>query len=110
MHTPLEPETKQLAGLALLQALPLNKAALAGAWKPAPLVMHALTVPEEVVLRSDARAAQRREFDATVAARQAQLEAEHQALQALQQAQEEEEARQQRRALGHKPLPLPGRL
>jgi hypothetical protein len=67
--------------------------------------MHALTVPEEVVLRSDARAAQRREFDATVAARQAQLEAEHQA---LQQEEEEEQARQPRRALGHKPLP--GRL
>ena len=115
VHTLLEPETEHPPSphtLAWpLQALPLNKAALAGAWKPAPLVMHALTVPEEVVLRSDARAAQRREFDATVAARQAQLEAEHQALQELQQAQEEEEeARQQRRALGHKPLPLPGRL
>ena len=69
--------------------------------------MHALTVPEEVVLRSDARAAQRREFDATVAARQAQLEAEHQALQQAQE-EEEEQARQPRRALGHKPLP--GRL
>ena len=101
-HTVLFPPNPDLS----LQALPLNKAALAGAWKPAPLVMHALTVPEEVVLRSDARAAQRREFDATVAARQAQLEAEHQAL--LQAQEEEEEARQPRRALGHKPLP--GRL
>ena len=69
------------------------------------MVMHALTVPDQVVLHSDARAVHRREFDATQAARQAQLEAEHQALQALQQAQAEEEARQHRRALGHKPQP-----
>lgn len=49
----------------LLQALPLNKAALAGAWKPAPLAIASLTVPQDVHLRSDARAAQRRQFKAT---------------------------------------------
>lgn len=92
------------------QALPLNKAALAGAWKPAPLAVAALTVPQEVHLRSDARAARRAEFDGAMAAKQAQLEAERAALLAQEEAQEEEEGRALRRRLGHKALPLPGRL
>ncbi len=90
-----------------LQALPLNKAALAGAWKPAPHSASALTVPEDVVLRSDMRAARRRQFDAEVAARHAQMEAERQELQEQQRQQEEEDTRQYRRTLGHKALPLP---
>lgn len=93
-----------------LQALPLNKAALAGAWKPAPVAVAALTVPQEVALRSDARAARRARFDAELAAKQAQQEAERAALLAQQEAAAEEEEHALRRRLGHKALPLPDRL
>lgn len=76
-----------------LQALPLNRAALAGAWKPpAAPPAAALTVPKEPQLRSDARAAQRRQFDEAVAAKQAALEAERAELQRLQAEAAEEEA------------------
>lgn len=88
----------------------MNKAALAGAWHPPPQPVVALTVPQEVQLRSDVRAAQRRQFDEAVVAKEAQLEAERAELQRLQAEAEEEETRAHRRRLGHKPLPLPGRL
>lgn len=90
------------------QALPLNKAALAGAWKPAPQAVAALTVPHEPHLRSDVRAARRAEFDATMATKTAQQEAERAALQAQQEAEEAEQ--EHRRRLGHKAPPLPDRL
>lgn len=109
LHVVPGPHTTPLCAPSL-QALPLNKAALAGAWKPAPLAVAALTVPQEVQLRSDARAARRAEFDHSMAAKQAQLDAERAALLAQHEAQEEEEERALRRRLGHKPLPLPDRL
>ena len=92
------------------QALPLNKAALAGAWKPPPAAAPPLTVPAEPRLRSDARAEERRRFDAELAAKHAALEAERAELQALQAAAEEEALRAHRRALQHQPLPLSDRL
>ena len=92
----------------MVQALPLNKAALAGAWKPASQVVAALTVPQDVALHSDARAAQRRQFDAAMAAKQAAAEAERAEAERQQAEQEEEELRERRRRLGHKALPLPG--
>ncbi|KAI7845191.1 hypothetical protein COHA_001235 [Chlorella ohadii] len=92
------------------KALPLNKAALAGAWRPAPQVVAALTVPQDVALHSDARAAQRRQFDAAQAAKQAAAEAERAEAERQQAEQEEAELQEQRRRLGHKALPLPDRL
>lgn len=67
-------------------------------------------MPQEVLLHSDVRAVRRRQFDETVAAHAAELEAERQRLQAIQQQQEEDEARRLRKTLGHKPIPLPNRL
>lgn len=93
-----------------LKAMPLNKAALAGPAKLPPSAPHELTVPRDVVLHSEARAAQRRQFDQAVSAQAAELEAERQRLQALQQQQQEAELRQLRMQLGHKALPLPDRL
>ena len=106
------------------RALPLDRSVLgAHVWRPAPQAaagsshgasapggVPALTVPQDVMLHSDARAAARRRFDAGVAERAAELEAERAALCEAQRLQEEEEERQHRRALGHQPLPLPGRL
>ena len=94
----------------MVQALPLNKAALVGAWKPAPQVVAALTVPQDVSLHSDARAAQRRQFDAAMTAKQAAAEAERAEAEQQRAEQEEEERRAHRRRLGHKALPLPDRL
>lgn len=93
-----------------MQALPLNKAALAGAWKPPPVAPSSLTVPHEVMLHSDVRAEQRRAFDEAVAAKQVEMEAEREQLQAVQAAAEKEEVRAHRKQLGHKALPLPDRL
>lgn len=92
------------------QALPLNTAALAGAWKPPPVAPTSLTVPQEVALHSDARAEQRRAFDQAVAAKQAEQEAERQQALAALQAAEEEEVRQLRKGMVPKVRPLPGRL
>ena len=93
-----------------MQALPLNKAALAGAWKPAPQVVAALTVPEDVRLHTDSRAAQRRQFDNMLAAKEAAAEAERAEAERRRAEQEEDEAREHRRRLGHRALPLPDRL
>lgn len=93
-----------------VQALPLNKAVLAGAWKPPPMAPHELTVPRDVMLHSEVRAVQRHQFDQAAANHAAELEAERQHLQALQQQQEEEKVQRMRKNLGHKALPLPGRL
>lgn len=93
-----------------MQALPLNKAALAGAWKPAPQVVAALTVPQDVALHSDARAAQRRQFDAAMAAKEAAAEAERAEAERQRAEEEEAELRAHRQRLGHKALPLPDRL
>lgn len=90
-----------------LQALPLNKAALAGAWHPPPAAPSSLTVPKEVQLASDARARQRRAFDDAVAAKAAEAEAEARSLAELQAAAEEEEVRELRKRLVHHPHPLP---
>ncbi|PRW18368.1 TPX2-like isoform X2 [Chlorella sorokiniana] len=92
------------------KALPLNKAALAGAWKPAPQMVAALTVPQDMALHSDARAAQRRQFDAAMAAKQAAEEAERAEAERQLAEQEDAELREHRRHLGHKALPLPDRL
>lgn len=92
------------------KALPLNTAALAGAWKPPPVAPTSLTVPQEVALHSDARAEQRRAFDQAVAAKQAEQEAERQQALAALQAAEEEEVRQLRKGMVPKVRPLPGRL
>lgn len=92
------------------QALPLNTAALAGAWKPPPVAPTSLTVPQEVALHSDARAEQRRAFDEAVATKQAEQEAERQQALALRAAAEEEELRQLRKGMVPKARPLPGRL
>ncbi|KAL4458132.1 hypothetical protein ABPG75_012997 [Micractinium tetrahymenae] len=92
------------------KALPLNCAALAGAWKPPAVVPPSLTIPQEVALHSDARAERRRAFDEAVAAKQAEQETERQQAQALQAVAEEEEVRQLRKRMVPKALPLPDRL
>ncbi len=56
----------------MLQALPLNKAALGHPFKPAPSNAP-LTIPQKVHLASDVRALERMEFDNAVALKQ-QLE------------------------------------
>ncbi|KAI3435575.1 hypothetical protein D9Q98_001640 [Chlorella vulgaris] len=103
-------QEEQVLREAEFKAMPLNKAALAGPAKLPPSAPHELTVPRDVVLHSEARAAQRRQFDQAVSAQAAELEAERQRLQALQQQQQEAELRQLRMQLGHKALPLPDRL
>ncbi len=101
-----EGEIEQHMCYHMMQALPLNKAVLAGAWNPPPVAPHELTVPQDMMLHSEARAVQRQQFDQAAASHAAELEAERQRLQALQQQQEEEGVQQMRKTLGRK---MPGR-
>ena len=90
----------------MAQARPLNKAVLAAPVPPAPSTTQ-LTVPVGVELRSAARATERQQFDAAVAGKQQDTEAEGEREAQAMRAREEDEVRALRAQLQHKAQPLP---